>query len=472
MKCINSKLAQFIGIVLIIGSVGHAQEILPEVAPLVVKDTVKKMSREKIDGIIATVGDYIILDSDIDMAYIEMAAQGNAVSNIARCEVLGKLMEDKLYAHQALQDSTIVVNDAEINAMMDEKIAMMVEQIGDIKKVVKYYNKKSEEEFRSFFFEVLKMNKLTQEMQNKVIDGIEITPEEVRTFFNKIPKDELPTFGAEMEVSLIVVEPKVSEEEKQKVINRLKEIRRECLEEGASFTTKAVIYTQDRASSSSGGYYKINRKTQFVKEFKDVAFSLNEGEISEPFETEFGYHIIYLEKIRGQELELRHILMTPKITDASLKEAKEKATLIRKRIMDKEITFADAARSMSDDKETRANGGVFLNPRTLDSRFELTKMDPALYNQVSNLKDSEISLPILDEDQRGQKRYKLFVVTNRINEHKADYATDYMKIKELALSEKRLLAIEKWSNEKIMETYIKINGEYRNCEFVNNWMKL
>lgn len=472
MKCINSKLAQFIGIVFMIGTVGHAQEILPEVAPVVVKDTVKKMSREKIDGIIATVGDYIILDSDIDMAYIEMAAQGNAVSNIARCEVLGKLMEDKLYAHQALQDSTIVVNDAEINAMMDEKIAMMVEQIGDIKKVIKYYNKKNEEEFRSFFFEVLKMNKLTMEMQNKVIDGIEITPEEVRTFFNKIPKDELPTFGAEMEVSLIVVEPKVSEEEKQKVINRLKEIRRECLEEGASFTTKAVIYTQDRASSSSGGYYKINRKTQFVKEFKDVAFSLNEGEISEPFETEFGYHIIYLEKIRGQELELRHILMTPKITDASLKEAKEKATLIRKRIMDKEITFADAARSMSDDKETRANGGVFLNPRTLDSRFELTKMDPALYNQVSNLKDSEISLPILDEDQRGQKRYKLFVVTNRINEHKADYATDYMKIKELALSEKRLLAIEKWSNEKIMETYIKINGEYRNCEFVNNWMKL
>jgi peptidyl-prolyl cis-trans isomerase SurA len=472
MKCINSKLAQFIGIVLIIGSVGHAQEVLPETAPVVVKDTVKKMSRQKIDGIIATVGDYIILDSDIDMAYIEMAAQGNAVSNIPRCEVLGKLMEDKLYAHQALQDSTIVVNDAEINAMMDEKIAMMVEQIGDIKKVVKYYNKKSEEEFRSFFFEVLKMNKLTQEMQNKVIDGIEITPEEVRTFFNKIPKDELPNFGAEMEVSQIVIEPKVSEEEKQKVINRLKEIRRECLEEGASFTTKAVIYTQDRASSSSGGYYKINRKTQFVKEFKDVAFSLNEGEISEPFETEFGYHIIYLEKIRGQELELRHILMTPKITDASLKEAKEKATLVRKRIMDKEITFADAARSMSDEKETRANGGVLLNPRTLDSRFELTKMDPSLYSQVSNLKDNEISMPILDEDQRGQKRYKLLTVTNRINEHKADYATDYMKIKELALSEKRLLAIEKWSNEKIMETYIKINGEYRNCEFVNNWMKL
>jgi len=472
MKYINNKLALILGVFLMVGWASQAQEILPEITPVVKKDTVKKFSRQKIDGIIATVGDYIILDSDIDMAYIEMSAQGGSVTDITRCQVLGKLMEDKLYAHQAVQDSTIVVSNAEINSMMDEKIAMMVEQIGDIKKVVKYYNKKNEEEFRSFFFEVLKMNKLTSEMQNKVIDEIEITPEEVRTFFNKIPKNELPEFGAEMEVSQIIVEPKVSEEEKQKVINRLKEIRREVLEEGASFTTKAVIYTQDRASSSSGGYYKINRKTQFVKEFKDVAFSLNEGEISEPFETEFGYHIIFLEKIRGQELELRHILMTPKITDASLKEAKEKAILIRKRIMDKEISFADAARSMSDEKETRANGGILLNPRTLDSRFELTKMDPALYNQVSNLKDNEISLPILDEDQRGQKRYKLLVVTNRINQHQADYATDYMKIKELALSEKRLQAIEKWSDEKIMETYIKINGEYRNCDFVNNWMKL
>ena len=390
MKYINNKLALILGVFLMVGWESQAQEILLETTSVVKKDTVKKFSRQKIDGIIATVGDYIILDSDIDMAYIEMSAQGGSVTDITRCQVLGKLMEDKLYAHQAVQDSTIVVNDAEINSMMDEKIAMMVEQIGDIKKVVKYYNKKSEEEFRSFFFEVLKMNKLTSEMQNKVIDEIEITPEEVRTFFNKIPQKELPNFGAEMEVSQIVVEPKVSEEEKQKVINRLKEIRREVLEEGASFTTKAVIYTQDRASSSSGGYYKINRKTQFVKEFKDVAFSLNEGEISEPFETEFGYHIIFLEKIRGQELEVRHILMTPKITDTSLKEAKEKALLIRKRIMDKEISFADAARSMSDEKETRANGGVLLNPRTLDSRFELTKMDPALYNQVSNLKDNEI----------------------------------------------------------------------------------
>ncbi|MDP2159022.1 MAG: peptidylprolyl isomerase [Flavobacterium sp.] len=452
---------------------GQAQELVVEPKPTaLVTDSVKKPSRQKIDGIIAAVGDYIILDSDIDLAYIELSSQGNSVEGISRCELLGKLLEDKLYAHQALQDSTIVVRDSEINAMMDEKIGVMLEQIGgDMKKIVKYYNKKSEEEFRTYFFDILKNNKLTSEMQNKIIDDIEITPEEVRTFFKKIPKEDLPTFGAEMEVSQIVIKPKVSEAEKQKVIDRLNEIRREVLEEGASFTSRAVIYTQDRASSSNGGFYKVNRKTPFLKEFKDVAFSLNEGEISKPFETEYGYHIILLERIRGQELELRHILLTPKVTEEALKEARDKATLIRKRIMEGEISFAEAARTMSDEKETRTNGGVFLNPRTLDSKFELTKMDPALYSQVSNLKDKEISLPILEEDKLGQKQYKLITVTNRIDEHVADYSKDYIKIKDLALSEKRLNEIARWTNEKIGETFIKINGSYRTCEFVNNWVK-
>ncbi|MFN3756002.1 MAG: peptidylprolyl isomerase [Flavobacterium sp.] len=450
----------------------HSQEIIQETTPEVKKDTFKKSKRQKVDGIIATVGDFIILDSDIDLAFIEMESQGVSTRDITRCEVLGSLLEDKLYAHQALQDSTIVVKDAEINAIMEEKLAVILEQVGgDINKVIKFYNKKNEEEFRTFFFEILKNNKLTSEMRSKVIEDLEITPEEVRTFFKKIPTEELPVFGAELEVSQIILEPKVSKEEKQKVVDRLNQIRKEVLEDGASFRTRAVIYSDDRGSASNGGFYKINRKTPFVKEFKDVAFGLSEGEISKPFETEFGFHIIFLEKIKGQELELRHILMTPKVSDEALKEAKERAQTLRKRIVDGEISFADAARSMSDEKETRANGGVLLNPKTLDSKFELTRMDPALYSQISNLKDREVSLAILDEDQRGHKRYKLMMVTNRIDEHTADYSKDYLKIKELAMGEKSLETIGKWTEEKIKETFIKINAEYRNCTFYSNWLK-
>jgi len=231
------------------------------------------------------------------------------------------------------------------------------------------------------------------------------------------------------------------------------------------------LYSDDKGSSATGGFYKMNRKTPFVKEFKDVAFSLAEGEISEPFETTFGYHIIYVEKIRGQELDLRHILLTPAVTDQALKDAKEKAVLIKAKIDKKEISFAEAARTESDEKETKTNGGLLVNPKTQDTRFELTKMDPALYSQVSNLKDTEVSQPILDTEPSGKKKYKLITVTNRINEHTADYAKDYIKIRELALKEKQINAIAKWSEEKIKETYVKINGEYRNCEFTNNWLK-
>ena len=206
------------------------------------------------------------------------------------------------------------------------------------------------------------------------------------------------------------------------------------------------------------------------KEFKEVAFKLAEGEISEPFETDFGFHIILVEKIKGQELELRHILLTPTVSDASIKEAKEKIDLIRKRIIDKEITFAEAARTISDEKETRANGGALINPKTQDTRFELTKMDPSLYSRVSNLKDQEISQPFLEEDQ-GKKTFKIITVTNRIDEHTADYSKDYIKIKDLALKEKQIKAVGKWFEEKIKETYIKINGEYRDCAFTNNWLK-
>jgi peptidyl-prolyl cis-trans isomerase SurA len=468
MKSINMKNTLLFFVVLFLNTAMNAQEIIKD-SVVVEKNQKPTGQRQKIDGIIANVGDYIILDSDIDKAYLEIASQGGSVKDISRCQMLGKLLEDKLYAHQAVQDS-VKVTDAEIKSMMEERVSYMVQHLGTMDKVVAYYNKDSEDELRSSFFDILKEQKLTSEMQKKIVDEIEITPEEVRNFFKKIPKDELPVFGAEMEVAQILVEPKITAVEKQKVIDRLNGFKKD-IQEGSSFATKAVLYSQDPGSRSSGGYYKMTRKTPFVKEFKDVAFSLEEGEISAPFETEYGYHIIYLEKIKGQELELRHILLAPAVTKEALDEAKEKINLIRKRIMDKEITFADAARTMSDQKETRANGGVLINPQTQDTRFELTKMDPSLYSEVSNLKDNEISLPILDETPSGKKEFKIITVTNRINEHTADYAQDYVKIKDLALKEKQITAIGKWFEEKIKETYIKIVGEYRDCDFTNNWLK-
>ncbi len=463
MKFIN-KIA--LGVALLLTASIQAQEVIP---PLLSQGEPEVFKRRKVDGIVATVGDYIILDSDIDKALLEIQAGGNSVVDFTRCQLLGKLMEDKLYAHQAIQDS-LIVTDGQVRERMSRQIDYMVEQLGTMDKVVEYFKKESEDDFRTDMFEIIKMDMLSKQMTDKIINEVEITPEEVRTFFNRIPKEELPVFGAELEVAQIVVYPKVSEAEKKRAIDRLKEIKAD-VEGGASFYGKAVLYTDDKASSPTGGFYKINRKAPFVKEFKDVAFSLGEGEISEPFETEFGYHIIMVEKIRGQDIELRHILITPKVTEEALRDAKTEIELIRSRILENKITFEEAARTLSEEKETKANGGVLINPRTQDTRFELTKMDPQLYRDISNLRDREVSLPILEQDPTGKRKYKIMTVTNRYDEHTADYALDYTKIKALALREKQIIAIGKWFDEKIKDTFVKINGEYRDCDFTNNWLK-
>ena len=432
--------------------------------------TKTKVGRQKVDGIVATIGDYLVLDSDIDKNFLELSSQGNSIEGITRCEMIGKLMEDRLYAHHAVQDS-LKVTDAEIKGTMEDKISTLVEQIGSMEKMLKYYNKNTEEEFRTYLFDILKMTKLTGEMQRKIVDGVKITPEEVRNFFKKIPTNELPVFGDEIEVSQIVLNPKVSQVEKQKVIDKLNGFKAD-IKAGSSFSSKAILYSMDPGSKSNGGYMKINRKTPLVKEFKDIAFALAEGEISEPFETIFGYHIVYLEKIRGQDLDIRHILIFPKVTDESLKEAKDELTTIKDKIVKKEISFADAARSSSDDKETKANGGALINPKTMDTHFELTKMDPALYSIISNLKEGEVSVPQIDTDATEKKVVKIVTVTKKIPAHTADYSRDYLKIRDIALKDKQLKAIGKWSNEKIKQTFVKINGEYAECKFLNNWLKI
>jgi peptidyl-prolyl cis-trans isomerase SurA len=452
-----------------------AQEIINDEVekPVTVKkDTINTKNAKKVDGVAAVVGDYIILDSDVDKAYLQLQAQGVNTTDIKPCELFGKLLEDKLYAHQAIQDS-IQVSDAEIRKNVDYQIEQFMQQTnGSMEKLLEFYKKDSEKDFREEMFEINKANQLAAKMQAKIVDKIEITPEEVRIFFDKIPKDERPTFGTELKVAQIVAEPKILEEEKQKVINRLKEFKADIIENGASFRSKAVLYSEDPGSASKGGKYTLNRKQpRMVKEFREVAFSLQEGEISEPFETEFGYHIIQCEKIRGQEYDVAHILLSPKVSVEAIKEAKERLDNMRKRIVDGDITFSEAAKEASDEKETKNDGGQLINPTTQDYNFELTRMDPELYSQIQNLKDNEVSLVLKEEDRTSKTKFKILMVTDRVDQHDADYARDYLKIKKLALDEKKINAISKWQDDKIKDTYIKISGEYRNCEFSSNWLK-
>ena len=428
--------------------------------------------RKKVDGVAAVVGDYVVLDSDIDKEYIQLQARGVSIKDITRCQLFGKLLEDKLYAHHAIQDS-ITVNELEIRSSIEQQINSFLEQKGgSMAELLEFYNKDSEQSLREEMFEINKNSKLAGDMQRKIIEDIEITPEEVREYYNSIPKDSLPTFGTELKVAQIVVIPQVSEEAKQAVIDRLKGYKADVIENGASFTTKAVFYSDDKAAKAKGGMYTLNRKRpQMVKEFRDVAFSLQEGEISEPFETDFGFHIILLEKIRGQEYDVRHILLRPEITDASILEAKKEINEVRERIEAGDLSFAEAAREFSDEEETKFNGGTLINPYTQDSNLELTKMDPELYGQIQDLKDNDISLVLQDQDRVNPIKFKILTVTERTEDHVADFAKDYLKIKSLALQEKQFKTIQKWQEEKIADTYVKINDDYKSCEFKSNWLK-
>ena len=272
-------------------------------------------SKTKVDGVASVIGDYLILETDIDRSLIELKSQNVDTKEITRCQLLGKLMEDKLYVSQAIQDS-IKISDEEIRDGVNRRIDFLVEQIGDIQKVVKFYNKEDEQSLRDELFNILRQNELSSKMKAKIVENIEVTPEEVKQFFNKIPKDELPTIGTELEIAQIVIEPKAPQSEIDKVIEQLKEIKKDVLENGASFPTKAILYSADRATG--GKELTFNRKSSFAKEFKDVAFSLQEGEISDPFKTDFGWHIIQVVKIRGKEVSVRHILMVPQIPDKAL----------------------------------------------------------------------------------------------------------------------------------------------------------
>ncbi|WP_246288484.1 peptidylprolyl isomerase [Winogradskyella costae] len=473
---INSKLIikAALLVVFISFNFSNAQEIIDDEKPIVqkTKDTLVNKTRIKADGVAAVIGDFIILESDLDREIAQLQAQGADLKDLTRCELFGSLLENKLYAHQAIQDS-VIVNELFIKSRTEQQIqGLLAQSKGDMEGLLEFYKKDSEQALRDEMYEINKNGYLAQEMQSKVIGDIEVTPEEVRTFFNDIPKDERPTFGTELKLAQIVIIPEVTQDAKQAVIDQLNDFKKDIEQNGSSFITKAIFYSEDGSKSDGGRLPTMNRKQpRMVKEFRDAVFNMQEGEISEPFETDFGFHIVFLEKVRGQEYDVRHILLRPKLSQEAIQKANDKIKEVRSKIMDGSITFTEAAREFSDEKETKFEGGQLTNPTTQDFNFELTRMEPELYSQIQNLKDGEISEVLQDEDRINTIKFKILTVTDRIDDHEADFAKDYLKIKNLALQDKQVKAVEKWQKETIIDTYVKINGEYRDCDFQSNWLK-
>jgi peptidyl-prolyl cis-trans isomerase SurA len=424
----------------------------------------------KIDAVGVVVGKNIVLDSDIEKFKLELENSSEGKIKISDCEMLEQLMLQKLLAHHAVVDS-IIVSDAEVNDQVERNIQFFSQEYGSIEKVVEAYGFNDLEDLKKELFGIEKENSLIQKEQRQITENIDVTPEEIRIYFNGLEeKGELPEFPAEIQIAQLVLNAEATQEELDRVVNKLLKIKKE-VEAGSSFKMKAIINSNDPGVTDNGGRYTIDKNSTFIKEFKETAFSLDVNQVSEPIKSKYGYHIIQLNQIRGETRVASHILIQPEIPQEKLDETKEKLEKIKKDIDTGVITFDEAVKKYSEDKDTKNNGGLIVNPYSGESTFDLTRMDPALYARVNNLQKGEMSDVFYDEEREGKKMYKVMIMKDRTNTHIADMVDDYVKVQNLALQKKKQETIAKWSREKIGDTYIKISEEFRKCTFDKNWTK-
>jgi peptidyl-prolyl cis-trans isomerase SurA len=421
------------------------------------------------DGVIAVVGSNIILKSEVDERHLNYVRQGfMEKTNEDRCDVFEELLFEKLLIHQADVDS-VVVSEEEIDNTIEGRLKMLSQQMGSDERLEEYYEK-SIPEIKEMLKPIVRDNLVAQRMQSKITKNVEVTPTEVQQFFNRLPVDSIPLINAQVELSQLVMYPVVDEEAKKEAIDKLKDLKAR-VEKGSSFSSLAVLYSEDPGSAKSGGEYKGIKRGQFVKEFEAVAFNLRRGEISEPFRTEFGYHIVQLLQRRGEELDLRHILVRPKISDESLRTTKKFLDSIRDMISEGMLTFEQAVERFSEDDQTKFNRGLMTNPETGDSRWETGDLQRELFLVVEKLDEGKISPATFFRTRDGKEGFRIVKLHRKVEPHRANMRDDYQFIKRMAAQKNTEKRINQWIERKIKTTYIKINTDIYTCSFKNSWLK-
>ena len=411
----------------------------------------------QVDGVVAQVGKEIILQSDIAIQREALSREGQTLTD---CQMIRELLLEKLLIHHAAIDSVIIAEE-EIDENIDRRIDQLVGQIGTERRLEEYYGKsilEIKEEMRP-----LMRNQMTaQRMQMTITETIEVTPKEVEDAVALIPLDSLPLIGTEVELAQIIIEPKVSQQAEQDAIDRLNQLRDRILG-GSSFATMAILYSEDPGSNRNGGEYKGIKRGGFVKEFEAIAFNLRPGEVSAPFRTEYGFHIVQLQVKRGEELDLRHILIKPKVEQADLDAAKNLLDSLRTAILAGQVTFEDAAESFSADEESKLNGGVMMNPMTTDVRWNVEDLDRGIFYAIEKIETGGISEPALVRKPDGQEIFRILQLRDRVAPHRANLAQDFSLLKNYVQNQRKQSKMLQWVEDKKAETYIYQAPSYEGC---------
>ena len=428
-------------------------------------------AQETIDKIAAQVGDNIILLSDIQSQKIQAAQAGMALTPEMDCAMLEELMYQNLLVNQAKLDS-IEVTPEMIDAEMEQRIRVIESQIGSRQKMEEFYGKtvaQIKNEFRPIIGDQLR----AKEMERQITEEVAVTPRDVENFYKMIPKDSIPLINAQLSFQQIVIYPEIGAKEKEQARIRLGEIREEVMA-GKPFSTAARLNSDDPGSASQGG--KINAsKGMMVKPFEATVFSLEEGEVSDVFETEYGYHIIKLIKRLGDDYSCRHILIVPTFDDAAIEAAAYKLDTCYQQLLAGEIAWDEAVVKYSNDEFTKLNKGIITNPTTGDQQWDaenLNQIDQQIYLLTQNMKVGDFSQPNLYSNMMERKQgVRIVRLMKRTAPHRANLTQDYTLIQSAAENEKKREVINDWVTEKIASTYIRINEPFQDCTFANPWMK-
>lgn len=420
-----------------------------------------------LDEIAAVVNDKIILKSFIEEQRIQMLRQKYYTNKDIRCEILEDQLYTKLLASQAEIDS-VEVSERDIENELDRRLTYFISELGSEQKVEEYFGKTTlelKEDFRT----TIRDQMISQRMQQTITKDITITPTEVRRYYEQLPKDSIPIIPTTFEFQQITRYPKVEELEILAVKTRLEEFK-ERISQGENFASLAVLYSADINSAKRGGEIGYVGRGDLVPEFAAVAFKLQKGEVSRIVKTEYGYHIIQMIDRKGEKINVRHILLIPKIKPEEKVTARTFLDSIRTLIKNDTISFDNAVAKYTDDKDSKNGGGFILNMKDNSIRFEQTQVESSIAYAVKDLPEGEITEPIETTDANNKVVFKIVKIRKKIESHPANMADDYQTIQEMALNKKREEYIGNWIKEKKSSTFIKIAQEYHNCNFQFPWI--